>query len=33
MKINREDISWQEERPYYEFLWRLGKDIPLLSSA
>jgi len=25
MKINRENISWQEERPDCEFLWKFEK--------
>ncbi len=29
MKINRENISWQEERPYCEFLWKVGKRHPV----
>ncbi len=27
MKINRENISWQEERPDCEFLWEIGGEI------
>jgi len=30
MKINRENIFWQEERPDCEFLWEFGKNIPLV---
>ena len=33
MKIDRENISWQEERPDCVFLWKLGKNIPSLSSV
>ena len=29
MKINRENISWQEERPDCEFLWEIGKRYPV----
>jgi len=29
MKINREDISWQEERPDCGFLWEIGKRYPV----
>ena len=29
MKIDREKIYWQEERPDYEFLWEIGKRYPI----
>ena len=29
MKINRENLYWQEERPYCEFLWEYGKKYPM----
>jgi len=29
MKINRGNISWQEERPDCKFLWEIGKRYPV----
>ena len=29
MKINRENISWQEERSNCKFLWEIGKRYPV----
>ena len=29
MKINRENIFWQEERPDCKFLWEIGKKYPV----
>ena len=29
MKINRENIFWQEERPDCKFLWECGKKYPV----
>ena len=31
MKIDREKIYWQEEKPDCEFLWKSVRGIPLLS--
>ncbi len=29
MKINRENIFWQEERPDCKFLWEIGEKYPV----